>query len=125
MLMEKLVIVMKKLIKVGKQMKSVVSKDMDLIKFNVTDLFRAMITGKKSEIFKVYNNMKMMEKEGKIKIIKIKNRLGTHLNDVMIIFKMEESYIICELQLILTDGQRAESSKGKNIEVLNHFFYEL
>ena len=62
MLMEKLVLVMTKLIKVGKQMKEVAGKEMDLIKFNVTDLFRAMITGKKGEIFKVYNNMKTMEK---------------------------------------------------------------
>ena len=46
--MEKLVIVMKKLIKIGKEMKSVTERDMDLIKFNVTDLFRAMITGNKS-----------------------------------------------------------------------------
>lgn len=42
----------------------------------------------------------------------------------MIIFIMKESFIICELQLILSEGQGV-SDKVKNIEVLNHFLYEL
>lgn len=58
MLVEKLMVVLKRLIRVGKSMKSVVSTDMDLIKFNVTDLMRAMMTGNKYEILKVYRNMK-------------------------------------------------------------------
>jgi hypothetical protein len=42
----------------------------------------------------------------------------------MIIFTIKESYIICELQLILIEGSGA-SDKLKNIEFLNHFLYEL
>ena len=41
-------IVLKKLIRVGIEMESTVSMRMDLIKFNVTDLMRAMMTGSKS-----------------------------------------------------------------------------
>ena len=40
-----------------------------------------------------------------MKVIKIKNRLGTPLNDVMIIFTIKESFLICELQLILSEGE--------------------
>ena len=66
---------------------------------------RAMISGNKKEIIAVYDNMKFLEKEKIIKIIKIKNRLGTPLNDAMIIFMISDSFLICELQLILTEGQ--------------------
>jgi hypothetical protein len=49
MLAEKLTIVMKKLIKVGRTFKNTsFMMPLDLIKFNVTDLLRAMITGSKS-----------------------------------------------------------------------------
>lgn len=46
------------------------------------------------------------------------------MNDVMIIFKMSESFLICELQLLLSDGS-SRNEKLKHIEMLNHFFYEL
>lgn len=72
----------------------------------------------------VYENIKKLEADGSLKIIKIKNRLGTPLNDVMIIFTIKESFLICELQLILTEGKGA-SDKFKNIDFLNHFLYEL
>ena len=42
----------------------------------------------------------------------------------MIIFMITDSFLICELQLILTEGQ-GTSEKLKNIEFLNHFLYEL
>ena len=45
--------------------------------------------------------MKKLDDEGEIKIIKIKNRLDTPLNDAMIIFTMKDSFLICELQLLL------------------------
>ena len=85
---------------------------------------RAMVTGSKRDIMQIYENIKKLEKEKELKIIKIKNRLGTPLNDVMIIFTIKESFIICELQLILSEGQGV-SQKLKNIEFLNHFLYEL
>ena len=83
-----------------------------------------MVSGSRGDILAVYNNLKVLEKAKKIKIIKIKNRFGTALNDAMIIFMIEDSFLICELQLILTEGQ-GTSEKFKNIEFLNHFLYEL
>ena len=58
-------------------------------------------------------------------MIKIKNRLDTPLNDAMIIFKLQQSFLICELQLILSDTNQNVNEKLKNIEALNHFFYQL
>jgi hypothetical protein len=69
--------------------------------------------------------LKNLEKEGTIKIIKIKNRLGTSLNDAMIIFAMKDTFLICEIQLILSESSQKVNQKYKNIELLNHFFYEL
>lgn len=87
---------------------------------------RAMIVGNKFEMIKVFNNMKKLETENLIKIVKITNRLETPLNDILIIFKMSNSFLLCELQLILSDGGvQSGSDKLKNIELLNHFFYEL
>lgn len=68
-------------------------------------------------------NLKTLEDAKIINILKIKNRLETPLNDAMIIFKMRDSFIICELQLILSDGNQSITDKLKNIETLNHFFY--
>lgn len=42
----------------------------------------------------------------------------------MIIFTIKDSFLICELQLILV-GEESGSDKLKNIEFLNHFLYEL
>lgn len=58
----------------------------DLVKFKVTDLMRCMVTGNKKQINQIYNNFVKLDKEEKIKILKIKNRLETHLNDIMIMF---------------------------------------
>lgn len=122
---EKLMIVLKKLIKTSHTLEAKFGIKLDLVKFNVTDLMRAMITGNKFEILKVFNNLKALEEANIIKILKIKNRLETPLNDAMVIFKMKSSFIICELQLILSDGHQSVTDKLKNIETLNHFFYEI
>lgn len=55
----------------------------------------------------------------------MKNRLGTSLNDAMIIFTFKDTFLICEIQLILSDSTQKVNQKYKNIEILNHFFYEL
>ncbi len=99
--------------------------NLDPIKFRVTDLMRCMISGNKKQILEVYKNFKELEIQKKIEIVKIKNRLSTPLNDAMIIFVMKDSWIICEAQLILSDAGDKIEKKGKNIELINHFFYEL
>lgn len=61
--------------------------------------------GSKSGIMEVFKRLKKLESENIIKIVRIKNRFATPLNDTLINFKFvgeeEESFIICEMQLIL------------------------
>jgi hypothetical protein len=59
--------------------------------------------------------MRKLEEQGIINIIKLKNRLATPLNDAMIIFKLKDSFLICELQLILADSFQGSNEKLKNI----------
>ena len=126
LLLRKLLYVLKNLIRVGKLMKQQTNKisNLDLIKFNVTDLMRAMVTGSQADFLEVGANLKRLEGEGELTIIKIKSRFGTPLNDAMIIFSLKDSFLLCELQLVLMEDQ-AGSEKLKNIEFLNHFLYEL
>lgn len=47
------------------------------------------------------------------------------MNDVMIIFKIEQSFLTCELQMSIT-GENANSiAKDKEIQFINHYLYEL
>ena len=64
LLIRKLIYVIKSLIKIGKSIKENSSEifNLDLIKFNVTDLMRAMISGSQNDIMAVYNNLKVLEK---------------------------------------------------------------
>lgn len=48
--------------------------------------------------------MKELEKQDKIKIIRIKNRLETPLNDVLINYVFTDSFLICEIQLVLQEN---------------------
>ena len=43
----------------------------------------------------------------------------------MLIFVIKNSWIICEAQLILSDGGDKADKKSKNTELVNHYFYEL
>ena len=113
-LTEKLVYAIKELIKVGKSFVSENMMNLDAIKFRVTDLMRCQVSGNKKEIQQVYKNFQKLEEEDKIEIIKIKNRLSTPLNDAMIIFVIKNCWIICEAQLILSEGEKADK-KSKNI----------
>lgn len=76
-------------------------KKLDFINFNVYDLLRGSFSGKKYQILEVFKNMHKLEEEGEITIIRVKNRLNTPLNDVLINFTIKESFIICEIQLVL------------------------
>lgn len=124
-LAEKLVYVIKELIKVGQTFISENMMNLDVIKFRVTDLMRCQVAGNKKEILQVYKNFKKLEEDGEIEIIKIKNRLSTPLNDAMLIFKIKGCWIICEAQLILSEAGDKVDKKSKNTELVNHYFYEL
>ena len=63
LLIRKLLYVLKNLIQVGKNMKQKMNKisNLDLIKFNVTDLMRAMVTGNQADILEIRANLKKLE----------------------------------------------------------------
>lgn len=88
---------------------------LDLVRFNVTDMMRAMMTGSKKEVLAVYENVKRLSNANELTIIKLKNRLSTPLNDAMIIFRIKGSFLICELQLILSDTVQGANEKLKNV----------
>lgn len=88
----------------------------DLIKFRITDLMRCKVTGNKKEIIQIYQNFKKLEKDGQLTIVKIKNRLSTPMNDVMINFSIKGSFIICEAQLILSEAGSKADKRKKNTE---------
>ena len=110
---------------------------LDLVKFKVTDLMRCMVYGNKKEVEFVCERFRLLDEKGLIKILKIKNRLSTSLNDVMIMFLLtppkeqypskanKECWIVCECQIILTESSGKTDKKSKNVDDLNHYFYEL
>lgn len=75
----------------------------------------------------MFTKLKKLEEEEKIQIVKIKNRFSTPMSDAMLFWKMPQSFIICECQLILAEASKGgdDAKKAKNIETLNHFLYEL
>lgn len=99
---------------------------LDLIKFKINDLMRCQFFGNKKKIMLIYKEFQRLDKIRALEIIKIKNRFETMMGDAMIFFKLPGSFIICECQLILSNDSKGEDAKKhKNIEILNHFFYEL
>ena len=68
--------------------------------------------------------MKRLEKDDKIKIVKISNNLETHLNQAKVIFKLKSSVLFCQLSLFIKQKTNMET-KIKNIEFLNIFFNKL
>lgn len=103
LIVEKFLIIIKTLSDLSDHFQSKYYKKIDFINFNVFDLMRASFSGKKSQITEVFRNLKTLEENSQIEIVRVKNRLSTPLNDVMINFKIHNSFVICELQLILVD----------------------
>jgi hypothetical protein len=62
-------------------------KGVDLITCNVSDLLRCRFMGSKNGIMEIFQRMKNFEEDGVIKIVRIKNRFATPLNDTLINFK--------------------------------------
>lgn len=56
---------------------------------------RCQIFGDKKTILKVYSNFQALDSNNEIVIVKVKNRLDTSLNDIMIFFKLKDCCLIC------------------------------
>lgn len=72
--------------------------------------------------------MKKLENSNVIKMIRIKNRFSTPLNDCLINYMFvgaKGSFLVCEIQLILQDGAQTVNRKEKLYEKFNHILYEV
>ena len=122
---EQIINSIKTLVEVGKQYQQS-GAYLDLIKFKCNDLMRCQFFGNKQKIMLIYKEFQRLDKIRALEIIKIKNRFDTNMGDAMIFFKLPGSFIICECQLILSNDSKGDNAKkAKNIEVINHFLYEL
>lgn len=65
---------------------------LDLLSFRVFDLLRSKYSGSKEEILTIYDNIKKSEY---MKMTRVKNRLDTPMNDLLINCKLTKSPIIC------------------------------
>ena len=60
--------------------------------------------GAKKDLLLIFGRLEKLEEKNEIRIIRIKNRFDTPLNDALINFMFtgkNKSFIVCELQLIL------------------------
>ena len=93
--MEKFLVIVNTLSRISTYFETKFYKRLDFINFNVFDLMRASISGKKAQILEVFQNLKDAETRNEVSLIRVKNRLNTPLNDVLINFKLKDSFIIC------------------------------
>lgn len=84
---EKLIYLISELVNLREKMDKKNRKAVDLILCDVNDLLRCQFMGNKSAIMEVFHKLKALENSGEIKIIRIKNRFATPLNDALINFK--------------------------------------
>ena len=125
LIVEKFLVIVNTLSRISTYFETRFYKRLDFINFNVFDLMRASISGKKTQILEVFQNLKDAESRDEVSLIRVKNRLNTPLNDVLINFKLKDSFIICQLQLILVEFTQDGEEKLKIMEDLNHTLYQL
>lgn len=95
-------------------------ESLDLLTFSVFDLLRSKCSGTKNEIMEIYKRLKDSKYMTQIRV---KNRLDTPMNDILINCKINKSPIVCEVQLIITNEFLTEKSNIN--DHFNHFLYEL
>ena len=96
----------------------------NLLSFKLSDLMRCKCHSKEREILRIYQEMDRIsdsDKQNIFKIYRVKNRLKTGSNDILINVLFKEKYL-CEVQL----GVNASTSKWiKCSNKFNHYIYEL
>lgn len=88
--------------------------------FNVADLLRCRCSGTLSEIRIVYDNLC---RHPELTIYRIKNRLDTSNRDFLLNVKINDTPMLCEVQLTITDNSSDERDVFLN--QFSHFIYEL
>ena len=125
---ENLIYLISELVQLREKMNKKNRKAVDLVACDVNDLLRCQFMGTKNAIMDVFQKLKGLEKTGKIKILRIKNRFATPLNDTLINFKFigeNESFLVCEIQLILKKSGSSQNPKFETFEKVNHVLYEI
>lgn len=80
------------------------------------DLLRCKCIGSKRDIKRVYNTLKDSDF---IEVIRVKNKLNESTRDILINFRIKNSFLIGEMQLALGD------SKDEVNDHFCHFLYEI
>lgn len=89
-----------------------------LFSFTVNDLLRCKCTGTRDQVLSVWSKLNALAKTEDITIITVKNRLSSHTKDILITYKIRQSFLLCEIQLAL-------SSVNEEVnDHFNHFLYE-
>ena len=68
---------------------------LDLVKFKINDLMRCQILGTRTQLIKIFDQFKKLQKQGVLEIVKIKNRFNTPMSDAMLFFKLSNCFMIC------------------------------
>jgi hypothetical protein len=90
------------------------------VTFKVFDLLRCRAKGTTKQIIHVYKEIKKASKY--LTIIRVKDRLDTPLNDILINCKINDSPLICEIQLTTNTEDNFAAHTNDHF---NHFLYEL
>ena len=95
----------------------------NLLTFKIGDLLRCKFSSKQREILAIYNEIcKIHENNPQLlKIIRVKNRLKTHTNDLLIIVRFKDCFN-CEIQLAIKSDVSNFIKCSNNF---NHYLYEL
>lgn len=90
--------------------------NIDFITFGVLDLLRCKCIGSKREIKRVYDSLRSSDF---VEIIRVKNKLNESTRDILINFRIKDSFLVGEMQLALGD------SKDEVNDHFCHFLYEI
>jgi hypothetical protein len=95
----------------------------NLLSFKIGDLMRCKCSSKEKEILRIYEEITRISKDHpeKLKIVRIKNRLRSGTNDILMNVRFNES-ILCEIQLAI---KTTTSEFIKCSNMFHHYLYEL
>lgn len=99
-----------------KYSEDLLESNLDLITFGVLDLVRCKCIGSKKQIKLIYERLMSSDY---LEVIRVKNKLNETTRDILINFKIRDSFMIGEMQLALGD------SKDDVNDHFCHFLYEL
>lgn len=101
-------------------MENVEYKDFEFVTFTISDLLRCKCSGSLAEIKEVW---KRLNSHSKLRVYRVKNRLDTSNRDFLVNARLNDTPILCEIQLSITD--KSVDEKETYLNHFSHFIYEL